>query len=119
MEPAGETTAREAVAEAERRGAHPHRVDGLAMPGKAAALDAIARALSFPSYFGRNLDALYDCLTDLSWLPAGEHVLVWSHPEVLRDGDPAGYDGVTATLRDAVAAGGGPDRPLRVVVTVH
>jgi hypothetical protein len=116
MEPAGEATAREVVAEAERRGAHPHALDGHGMPGKAAALDAIAAALSFPDYFGRNLDALYDCLTDLSWLPPGEHVLVWSHPDVLRDGDPGAYEGITATLRDAVAAGGGQERMLRVVV---
>lgn len=26
--------------------------------------DAIAAALGFPGYYGRNLDALYDCLTD-------------------------------------------------------
>ena len=76
-----------------------------------------AAALSFPDWFGHNLDALYDCLTDLSWLPAGEHVLVWSHPEVLRQRDPDGYAGVSAALCDAVAAGGGPGRALRVVRT--
>ena len=27
--------------------------------------DAIANALQFPDYYGRNLDALYDCLTDI------------------------------------------------------
>lgn len=26
----------------------------------------IARKLDFPSYYGKNLDALYDCLTDIS-----------------------------------------------------
>jgi hypothetical protein len=30
-----------------------------------AALRAIGRALDFPSWYGANLDALYDCLTDL------------------------------------------------------
>ena len=26
----------------------------------------LAEALSFPSYYGRNLDALHDCLTDIT-----------------------------------------------------
>jgi RNAse (barnase) inhibitor barstar len=28
-------------------------------------LDAIAQAFTFPAHFGKNLDALYDCMTDL------------------------------------------------------
>ena len=28
--------------------------------------DALAQALRFPDYYGRNLDALHDCLTDLT-----------------------------------------------------
>ena len=32
---------------------------------KKAVLRTIARELAFPSWFGANLDALYDCLTDL------------------------------------------------------
>lgn len=30
-------------------------------------LKAIAAALEFPDWFGQNLDALMDCLTDMSW----------------------------------------------------
>ncbi len=76
---------------------------------KNAAIAAIAKALGFPSWFGQNLDALYDSLTDLSWLPAGEYVLV-----VPVDLDPA----VTDVLRDAAkrTAESG-DRKLRVVRT--
>jgi hypothetical protein len=40
-------------------------------------LDRIAQALSFPDWFGRNWDALEDCLTDLSWCPAQGHVFVF------------------------------------------
>src|SRR3954465_4610196 len=37
----------------------------------------IARELAFPGHFGRNWDAVYDCLTDLNWLPAEGYVLVF------------------------------------------
>jgi hypothetical protein len=40
-------------------------------------LDRIAQALAFPDWFGRNWDALEDCLTDLSWCPAQGHVFVF------------------------------------------
>ena len=31
-----------------------------------AVYDYLSRELSFPAYFGRNLDALHDCLTDVA-----------------------------------------------------
>lgn len=37
---------------------------------KAAFMDRCARALGLPDWFGRNWDALADCLTDLSWAPS-------------------------------------------------
>ncbi len=43
---------------------------------KGALLDALSVGLSFPDYFGRNWDALEECLRDLAWLPAGRVVIV-------------------------------------------
>jgi len=38
---------------------------------------AIAQALDFPNYFGRNWDALDECLRDLAaWIPAKGYVLI-------------------------------------------
>ena len=34
--------------------------------GKAAIHDHLAQELRFPDWYGRNLDALYDCLTEVS-----------------------------------------------------
>lgn len=46
---------------------------------KQSLLDAIASALDFPEWFGRNWDALEDCLTDLSWKKAIGYVLLLEH----------------------------------------
>jgi hypothetical protein len=58
---------------------------------------AFAEALAFPDWFGRNWDALEDCLGDLSWRKADGHVLLI-----------AGFDGVSrddlGVLRDVLAS---------------
>lgn len=41
-------------------------------------LDALAKALEFPDYFGGNWDAAYDCLTDRTW-ETGAVVLIEMH----------------------------------------
>ena len=40
-------------------------LDGSAFSDKKTAHAIISRELSFPSYYGGNLDALYDCLTEM------------------------------------------------------
>lgn len=82
-----------------------YAIDGSGIRSKDDFYTAVAAALSFPDWFGRNLDALADCLRDLSWLPAGEHVLVWSAPQVFRDADPAGYRAVAGVLTDTIEPG--------------
>lgn len=51
-------------------------VDLGAVNDKAQLLDAMARTLAFPDWFGGNYDGLYDCLCDLSWRPAQGYLLL-------------------------------------------
>lgn len=41
-------------------------IDGREMTSRENAHTYLAKILSFPDYYGRNLDALYDCLGDIS-----------------------------------------------------
>jgi RNAse (barnase) inhibitor barstar len=43
----------------------------------------LAKSLNFPEWFGRNWDALEDCLSDLSWRQAGGYVLLFRNFEAL------------------------------------
>lgn len=97
-------TADEVAAEARSRGAFVHVVRGIGLSDKLAVLDAMAAEFAFPETFGRNLDALYDCLTDLSWLPAGEHVLIWVGSAAFAEADPRAHLAVRSVLSDAQRA---------------
>lgn len=41
-------------------------IDCAALTDRTAAHEYLKRALSLPEYYGHNLDALYDCLTEMS-----------------------------------------------------
>ncbi len=64
------------------------RVDLAGCSDKAMLLARLAAALQFPDWFGHNWDALSDCLTDLSWLPARRYRIVLAQPEALRTAAP-------------------------------
>jgi RNAse (barnase) inhibitor barstar len=51
-------------------------LDGTDAATRSGFFQELARSLDFPDYFGRNWDAVYDCLTDFNWLPADGYVLV-------------------------------------------
>ncbi|MGH3825989.1 MAG: barstar family protein [Pseudonocardiaceae bacterium] len=84
-----------ALADARDRGAVAHLVGPVT--SKAEALEAIGVALSFPAWYGRNLDALHDCLADLP----GEHVLVWAGHRQLAAADLNAYHAILAVLETA------------------
>jgi hypothetical protein len=69
-----------------------HLIDGRAVTGAPELFDGCADALAFPYWFGRNWDALADCLGDLSWLRARGHVLLWDQYGVLARLDPKAWE---------------------------
>lgn len=55
------------------------------------ALAALGWGLDFPKWYGQNLDALYDCLTDFSWCEAAGYVLLLLHVETLHTAEPEAF----------------------------
>ncbi len=51
-----------------------------AVPTKEAFLAALRRAARFPHWVGNNWDAFEDAITDLSWLPDGDLLIVVAPP---------------------------------------
>lgn len=89
-------------------------VDGWHEQSKAEFLQAVAGALQFPAHFGHNLDALWDCLTDL----AEPTVLLWDGWGPLARSEPDAFATVVRLMADrassappfaALLRGDGPD----------
>lgn len=55
-------------------------VDGGAIFDAADLHDALSKALDLPQWYGRNLDALYDCLSELAE-DTHLHIRNWHHVE--------------------------------------
>jgi hypothetical protein len=92
------------------------RVDLSGCSDKAGFLQRVAKALEFPSWFGHNWDALFDCLNDLGWRPAPGYVLLLENPSELRDAEPEVFDTALAILGDAAVAWQERGVPFRAFV---
>lgn len=77
-------------------------LDGCADKGEF--IERTAAALGFPSWFGGNWDAFFDCLADLSWRPASGHVLVFENTAAMRRHAPEALDTAITILADVAAA---------------
>src|SRR5262245_52557950 len=75
-------------------------LDGRRCQTKGAFLREVARALTFPAHFGRNWDALEDCLTDLTWLPGAGYWLVIARADRLLAREPDLCPTLVALLED-------------------
>jgi hypothetical protein len=83
-------------------------VDGAAVETAGELHDALAAALGFPEHYGRNLDALADCLRDL---PDGT-VLLWDAWAPAARAEPRVFAVAVALLGERLTVllrGAGPD----------
>lgn len=85
---------------------------------KAQILDAIAAALQFPDYFGRNWDALADCLSDLTWLPASGYVLVLDTTAAWETSAREDLEMLVEICSEATASWAAAGVPFHVVVVM-
>jgi RNAse (barnase) inhibitor barstar len=83
-----------------------HVLEGGQITNAPAFFDECARVLEFPAWFGRNWDALADCLSDLSWLPATTHVLLWERHRVLAKRDPVAWRNACEVMAEKAAESG-------------
>jgi hypothetical protein len=87
-------------------------LDGNKAGTRAGFFQEIAGALHFPDYFGRNWDAVYDCLTDFNWLPAAGYVLVLDGFDHLAMNEPGQWEIGLKVLREACAFWRPLSRPM-------
>jgi hypothetical protein len=87
------------------------QLDGWAARDKSELLARLGAALRFPAGYGRNWDAAYDCLIDLSWLEGDGVVLLWEAPESLATPQPATFRTAADVLGTAIRARRSLDLP--------
>jgi len=79
-------------------------IDGKNIARKEQLLTAAALSMHFPSTFGKNWDALEECLTDLEWVDGDGYVIYYDHIDGLLAAHPDQFETLVEILRDAVAS---------------
>ena len=89
---------RDLAAEATAAGWHALSLDTRGATSFEDFYDEVARSWALPDWFGRNLDALFDVLAELT---AQRTLIVWDGLRDLADVDPVQTSAVVEVLRDA------------------
>jgi RNAse (barnase) inhibitor barstar len=77
-------------------------------------------ALQLPDYFGGNLDGLYDCLCDLSWIEQQHVQLIFTRSELLlSQAESTEKEALLETLKEAEANQYEADRSFEVILLAH
>lgn len=93
------------------------RIDFSHITNKEQLLSEIEKKLMFPDYFGHNWDALNDCLTDFSWLPAPGYAILLDQSAVFAKSSPEEFDTVVEIFEEAADFWKEEHKPFWVIVT--
>lgn len=91
----------------------------LAARDKKGFLNAVAKELQFPDYFGHNWDAFYDCLLDLKHDDGAGTLLVLREASGFATTEPEEFAAAVDTLVDAADYWKGENKALLVVVELE
>lgn len=79
-------------------------------------LSALGRAFHFPAWYGANLDALHDCLTDPAWQSGKGVILKISGLDVISDSIPDFFSLLLEVLRAAATTRSAEIQPLWILL---
>lgn len=77
-------------------------IDGKKITSKAEFLEACAKAMNLPSYFGDNWDAFEDSLTDLDWAEGRRFVFFYDQPDHFAENDPEEWETAMDVFQSAI-----------------
>jgi RNAse (barnase) inhibitor barstar len=92
-------------------------VEGKTIERKEQLMNSMATALSLPSHFGRNWDALEECLNDMDGVEGEGYLLYFDHIDGLLGAHPDQFETLVGILRDVVATWTEDGTPMLVVLS--
>jgi len=106
-----------ALALAAQQAVHVVPINLTAARDKNAFLNAVAKALAFPEYFGHNWDAFYDCLLELK--QERGTLLVLREASGFARSEPEEFAAASAALQDAADYWKSEGHPFAVVIELE
>lgn len=92
-------------------------LEGQKIEKKEQFLNHAAVAMKFPSHFGNNWDAFYDCLTDMDWVETEGYLIYFDHTDAFASHHESQLETVVELFQDAVDYWKGEGKPMLVVLS--
>jgi RNAse (barnase) inhibitor barstar len=78
-------------------------LEGRKIEGKEQFFNHTSVAMKFPSHFGKNWDAFYDCITDMDWVQAEGYCIYFDHTDAFAQHHESELETLIELFEDAVS----------------